>query len=83
MILNIRHNLIRGFFNNYIYFRYEPTSMRAIRARYNPYIQTKDRIEQLKKLGHDCDKVEFIIMGGTFMSLPSDYRDYFVKNGNS
>lgn len=50
------------------YTGYEPTSMRAIRARYNPYIQTRDRIEQLKKLGHDCDKVEFIIMGGTFMS---------------
>jgi elongator complex protein 3 len=62
------------------YTGYEPTSMRAIRARYNPYIQTRDRIEQLKKLGHDCDKVEFIIMGGTFMSLPSEYRDYFVRN---
>ena len=56
------------------YTGYEPTSMRAIRARYNPYIQTKDRIEQLKKLGHDTDKVEFIIMGGTFMSLQQDYR---------
>jgi elongator complex protein 3 len=51
------------------YTGYEPTSMRAIRARYNPYIQTRDRVEQLKKLGHDVDKVEFIIMGGTFMSL--------------
>jgi elongator complex protein 3 len=54
--------------------------MRAIRARYNPYIQTKDRMEQLKKLGHDVDKVEFIIMGGTFMSLDSEYRDFFVRN---
>ena len=62
------------------YTGYEPTSMRAIRARYNPYIQTKDRIEHLKKLGHDCDKVEFIVMGGTFMSLSSEYRDYFIKN---
>jgi len=62
------------------YTGYEPTSMRAIRARYNPYLQTKDRIEQLKRLGHDTDKVEFIIMGGTFMSLPSDYRDYFIRN---
>lgn len=62
------------------YTGYEPTSMRAIRARYNPYIQTKDRIEHLKKLGHDCDKVEFIVMGGTFMSLSADYRDYFIRN---
>ena len=54
--------------------------MRAIRARYNPYIQTRDRMEQLKKLGHDVDKVEFIIMGGTFMSLDEEYRDYFIRN---
>ena len=25
-------------------------------------------------------QVEFILMGGTFMSLPADYRDYFVRN---
>lgn len=62
------------------YTGYEPTSMRAIRARYNPYIQVKDRVEQLKRLGHDVDKVEFIIMGGTFMSLDGEYRDYFVRN---
>lgn len=54
--------------------------MRAIRARYNPYIQTRDRVEQLKKLGHDVDKVQFIIMGGTFMSLDEQYRDYFIRN---
>ena len=27
-----------------------------------------------------CVQVEFILMGGTFMSLPTDYRDYFVRN---
>lgn len=32
------------------------------------------------KLGHVVDKVEFILMGGTFMSLPPDYRDYFIRN---
>ncbi|KAL7054431.1 hypothetical protein AAHC03_026052 [Spirometra sp. Aus1] len=54
--------------------------MRAIRARYNPYLQTRHRIEQLQQLGHSCDKVEFIVMGGTFMSLPEEYRDYFIRN---
>ncbi|KAL0485002.1 elongator complex protein ELP3 [Acrasis kona] len=62
------------------YTGYEPTSMRAIRARYNPYLQTRNRVDQLKRLGHDVDKVEFIIMGGTFMSLDKDYRDYFIRN---
>nr|NVI73457.1 elongator complex protein 3 [Cucujiformia] len=62
------------------YTGYEPTSMRAIRARYDPYLQTRHRVEQLKQLGHSVDKVEFIIMGGTFMSLPQDYRDFFIRN---
>lgn len=62
------------------YTGYEPTSMRAIRARYNPFLQTRHRVEQLKQLGHSVDKVEFIVMGGTFMCLPEDYRDYFIRN---
>ncbi|XP_028253942.1 elongator complex protein 3 [Parambassis ranga] len=62
------------------YTGYEPTSMRAIRARYDPYLQTRHRVEQLKQLGHSVDKVEFIVMGGTFMALSEDYRDYFIRN---
>lgn len=62
------------------YTGFEPTSGRAIRARYDPFVQTRSRVDQLKKLGHSVDKVEFIVMGGTFMSLPEDYRDYFIRN---
>uniref|UniRef100_A0A8C8M9A3 Elongator complex protein 3 n=1 Tax=Oncorhynchus tshawytscha TaxID=74940 RepID=A0A8C8M9A3_ONCTS len=62
------------------YTGYEPTSMRAIRARYDPYLQTRHRVEQLKQLGHSVDKVEFIVMGGTFMALAEEYRDYFIRN---
>jgi len=78
--------------------------MRAIRARYNPYLQTRHRVEQLAQLGHSVDKVyvlgllslrncskhhalapsstkvEFIVMGGTFMALDVEYRDYFISN---
>lgn len=60
------------------YTGYEPTSMRAIRARYDPYEQARGRVEQLRQLGHLIDKVEYIIMGGTFMSLPIDYREGFI-----
>lgn len=35
---------------------------------------------QLKQLGHSVDKVEFIVMGGTFMALAEEYRDYFIRN---
>ncbi|BGP37789.1 Elongator subunit [Rhodotorula kratochvilovae] len=61
------------------YTGYEPTSMRAIRARYDPYEQSKGRVEQLRSLGHSVDKVEFIVMGGTFMSLSESYRDQFIS----
>ena len=60
------------------YTGYEPTSMRAIRARYDPYEQARGRVDQLRALGHSVDKVEYIIMGGTFMSLPESYRDPFI-----
>ncbi|KAJ2682465.1 Elongator subunit, partial [Coemansia sp. RSA 1285] len=62
------------------YTGYEPTSMRAIRARYDPYEQARGRVEQLKALGHSVDKVEFIVMGGTFMSLGEEYRNWFIMN---
>jgi len=62
------------------YTGYEPTSMRAIRARYNPMMQAKSRLDQLSALGHSVDKVEYIIMGGTFMSMPEDYREFFIRN---
>ena len=61
------------------YTGYEPTSMRAIRARYDPFEQARGRVDQLRALGHSVDKVEYIIMGGTFMSLPESYRDWFIS----
>lgn len=54
--------------------------MRAIRSHYDPYLQTRNRIDQLRQLGHTVDKVEFIVMGGTFMSLTAQYRDFFIRN---
>eukprot|EP00727_Mastigamoeba_balamuthi_P006286 m51a1_g2278 putative elongator complex protein 3 (550) ;mRNA; r:379407-381324 len=62
------------------YTGFEPTSMRAVRARYDPFLQARNRIDQLRRLGHPVDKVEYIIMGGTFMSMAPDYRDYFVRS---
>ena len=61
------------------YTGYEPTSMRAIRARYDPFEQARGRVDQIKSLGHSVDKVEYIIMGGTFMSLPENYREDFIS----
>jgi elongator complex protein 3 len=59
------------------YTGYEPTSMRAIRARYDPYSQARGRVQQLRAIGHTVDKVEFIVMGGTFLSLDKEYKYVF------
>ncbi|KAK5135932.1 Elongator subunit [Meristemomyces frigidus] len=61
------------------YTGYEPTSMRAIRARYDPFEQARGRVDQIRSLGHSVDKVEYIIMGGTFMSLTPKYREDFIS----
>jgi len=39
-------------------------------------------VDQLRKLGHPVDKVEFILMGGTFMSLPASYRRAQRRGGS-
>src|SRR3990167_8129247 len=44
-----------------------PAIMRASALDYNPYLQVKNRLETLKKMGHPTDKIEIIILGGTFM----------------
>jgi elongator complex protein 3 len=62
------------------YTGYEPTSMRAIRARYDPFSQVTGRVAQLQAIGHTVDKVEFIVMGGTFLSLDKHYKDWFIRN---
>ena len=49
--------------------------------KFDPLEQARGRVDQLKSLGRNVDKVEYIIMGGTFMSLPSeDYRNWFIAN---
>jgi len=56
----------------------EPATMRAIRNNYDSYLQVFNRLEQYLVLGQNPDKVELIIMGGTFPSFPADYQDEFV-----
>jgi elongator complex protein 3 len=61
------------------YTGYEPAAMRGIQNRYDPYMQVRNRIKQLKAIGHVVDKVELIVMGGTFPSTPLSYQEGFVK----
>lgn len=57
----------------------EPTTMRAIRNNYDPFLQVVNRLKQLKIIGHSTDKCELIIMGGTFPSMPFSFQEKFVQ----
>jgi elongator complex protein 3 len=61
------------------YTGFEPAAMRGLQNEFDPYKQVKTRIEQLTAIGHRVDKVELIIMGGTFPATPSGYQTWFVK----
>lgn len=56
----------------------EPATRRAIRNNYDPYLQVMNRLEQHIVQGHLPDKLELIIMGGTFPSFPKRYQEEFV-----
>jgi len=57
----------------------EPAARRAIRNRFDSYLQVSNRIEQYLAMNKIPEKVELIIMGGTFPSFPLDYQDEFIK----
>ena len=57
----------------------EPGAMRALEHGFDPYTQVKSRLESLTSVGHPTDKVELLILGGTFSSYRRDYQEWFVK----
>lgn len=60
------------------YYGNEPALMRAIHNSYDPFFQVHSRISQYIRIGHTPSKIELIIMGGTFLSTPVEYQDWFV-----
>ena len=57
----------------------EPGAQRALTYSFNPYLQTYNRIKALQDIGHNTDKIELIILGGTCSVYPEEYIIWFVK----
>jgi len=57
----------------------EPSTRRAIRNNYDPYLIVFNRLEHYVAMGKVPDKAEIIIQGGTFTFFPKTYQEYFVK----
>ena len=59
------------------YLSKEPAVQRANRNKFEPDLQTKNRLDSLLACGHKCDKIEFILEGGTFTEYPKQYLKMF------
>lgn len=58
----------------------EPAALRAAQHNFDPHAQVHARLEQLGRIGHPTDKVDLIIMGGTFTAREPAYQQSFVKH---
>jgi len=56
-----------------------PAVLRGISCQYDARKQVELRLKILSDMGHPVDKVELIIMGGTFLATPLDYQYEFIK----
>lgn len=61
------------------YLSNEPAVMRAILNDFDPYRQIKTRLKALHANGHNTDKIELIIMGGTWSHHSPQYQSWFIK----
>jgi len=61
------------------YLSNEPAVMRAIRCQYDPYKQVQLRLKALEANGHQPNKIELIVIGGTWSTLPTNYKFWFIE----
>lgn len=61
------------------YLRGEPAAERAYLTHFNPYQQSAVRLASLDLTGHNTEKIELIILGGSFPAYPKKYQENFFK----
>jgi len=57
----------------------EPGAQRAEMNAFDPYLQTYARLSALRNIGHNTEKIELIILGGTWSFYPEPYQIWFIK----
>ncbi|HEY5668549.1 MAG TPA: tRNA uridine(34) 5-carboxymethylaminomethyl modification radical SAM/GNAT enzyme Elp3 [Anaerolineales bacterium] len=57
----------------------EPGAMRALQHDFDPYGQVVGRIQALQAVGHPTDKIELLVLGGTWNSYRRDYQEWFIR----
>lgn len=61
------------------YLANEPACQRAELTFFDPYVQVVARLQALHQMGHSTDKVELIVLGGTWSDYPESYQYWFIK----
>ena len=61
------------------YLANEPACMRAVLTEFDPYRQVDARLKSLKMTGHVTEKIELIVLGGTWSAYPKNYQNWFIK----
>ena len=57
----------------------EPACARAEQACFDPYLQVSARLTALSQMGHATDKIELIVLGGTWSDYPAEYQIWFMR----
>jgi len=57
----------------------EPACQRAASSEFNPFHQVKNRIEVLENCGHPAEKIDLVVLGGTWSAYPRRYQTWFIK----
>lgn len=57
----------------------EPACERAAQNAFDPYLQVSARLTALAQMGHATDKIELIVLGGTWSDYPEGYQIWFIR----
>jgi len=57
----------------------EPGARRAVQHGFDPFEQVHSRLQALEAVGHPTNKIELLILGGTWDAYPRDYQEWFVR----
>jgi elongator complex protein 3 len=57
----------------------EPGAARAFQNQFDPYLQVKSRLESYIATAHPIDKIELLILGGTWSAYPRDYQETYIR----
>ena len=61
------------------YISSEPGAQRAYSNKFDPYLQTYNRLCAYALTGHNTNKIELIILGGTWSVYPKEYQIWYIK----